>query len=147
MADQGVRNAFIPPTALKILRSVPDPAGTFNLRLRTVGSGGEALGRETLEWGRSAFGITINEFYGQTECNYVLSSCAAIGVSKPGWIGKPVPGHEVAVIDPDGQVLGLGEQGQIAIKAPKTSAPEEKRVNRLIKFFMIFTPCCYRIKW
>ncbi len=118
MADQGIRNAFIPPTALKMLRSVPDPAKTFELHLRTVGSGGEALGRETLEWGRSAFGLTINEFYGQTECNYVLSSCAAIGVSKPGWIGKAVPGHEVAIIDTDGRVLDAGAQGQIAIKAP-----------------------------
>ena len=44
------------------------------------------------------FGLTINEFYGQTECNLVLSSCAMIGVSKPGAIGKPVPGHDVAVI-------------------------------------------------
>ena len=41
---------------------------------------GEALGAETLEWGRSALGLTINEFYGQTECNLVLASCALIGV-------------------------------------------------------------------
>lgn len=118
MADHGIRNAFIPPTALKMLRSVADPAAKFDLQLRTVGSGGEALGRETLEWGRSAFGLTINEFYGQTECNYVLSSCAAIGVSKPGWIGKAVPGHDVAVIDAEGSILKAGEQGQIAIRAP-----------------------------
>ena len=71
-------------------------------RLRTLGSGGESLGAETYEWGREAFGLTINEFYGQTECNLVLSSCAAIGVSKPGAIGKPVPGHDVAVIRADG---------------------------------------------
>ena len=56
-------------------------------------SGGEALGAETFAWGREALGLTINEFYGQTECNLVLSSCAAIGVAKPGAIGKPVPGH------------------------------------------------------
>jgi acetyl-CoA synthetase len=66
------------------------------LALRTVASGGESLGAETYEWGRSELGLTINEFYGQTECNLVLSSCAAIGVSKPGAIGLPVPGHEVA---------------------------------------------------
>jgi len=118
MQDQGVRNAFIPPTALKMLRGVADPARRFDLKLRTVGSGGESLGREALEWGHSALGLTINEFYGQTECNYVLSSCAAIGVSKPGWIGRAVPGHDVAVIDGQGNVLEAGVQGEIAIRAP-----------------------------
>jgi acetyl-CoA synthetase len=116
MAKMGVRNAFIPPTALRMLRSVPRPHA--NVRLRSVGSGGEALGAETYEWGKSALGITINEFYGQTECNLVLASCAAIDVSRPGAIGKPVPGHRVAVIRPDGSPCAAGELGQIAIKRP-----------------------------
>jgi acetyl-CoA synthetase len=116
MARMGVRNAFIPPTALRMLRSVPPPK--VALRLRSVGSGGEALGAETYDWGKSALGVTINEFYGQTECNLVLSSCAAIGVSRPGAIGKPVPGHCVAVIRPDGARCAPGELGQIAIARP-----------------------------
>ena len=116
MAKMGVRNAFIPPTALRMLRSVPRPHA--NVRLRSVGSGGEALGAETYEWGKSALGIAINEFYGQTECNLVLASCAAIDVSRPGAIGKPVPGHRVAVIRPDGSPCAAGELGQIAIKRP-----------------------------
>ena len=116
MAKMGVRNAFIPPTALRMLRSVPRPHA--NVRLRSVGSGGEALGAETYEWGKSALGIAINEFYGQTECNLVLASCAAIDVSRPGAIGKPVPGHRVAVIRPDGSPCAAGELGQIAIQRP-----------------------------
>ena len=116
MAKMGVRNAFIPPTALRMLRSVRRP--NANVRLRSVGSGGEALGAETYEWGKSALGITINEFYGQTECNLVLASCAAIDVSRPGAIGKPVPGHRVAVIRPDGSRCAAGELGQIAIERP-----------------------------
>jgi acetyl-CoA synthetase len=118
MARQAVRNAFIPPTALKMLRAVPEPRARFDLKLRTVASGGESLGRETLEWGRTALGLTINEFYGQTECNYVLSSCGALGVTQPGAIGKAVPGHEVAVIDETGEKLPAGAQGQIAIRSP-----------------------------
>jgi acetyl-CoA synthetase len=118
MARHGVRNAFIPPTALRMLRSAPHPQGRYDLNLRTVGSGGEALGAETLEWGRSALGLTVNEFYGQTECNLVLSSCAMLGVSRPGAIGKPVPGHEVAIIRPDGSRADAGELGQIAVKRP-----------------------------
>jgi acetyl-CoA synthetase len=116
MARMNVRNAFVPPTALRMLRSAPRPQA--GIRLRSVGSGGEALGAETYEWGKSALGVTINEFYGQTECNLVLASCAALGVSRAGAIGKAVPGHTVAVIRPDGSQCAPGELGQIAIKRP-----------------------------
>ncbi|HEX4554601.1 MAG TPA: acyl-CoA synthetase [Xanthobacteraceae bacterium] len=118
MAKAGVRNAFIPPTALRMLRSAGSPRGRYALALRTVGSGGEALGAETYEWGKSALGLVINEFYGQTECNLVLSSCALIGVSRAGAIGKPVPGHTVAVIRWDGSCCAPGELGQVAVKRP-----------------------------
>jgi acetyl-CoA synthetase len=118
MADHQVRNTFIPPTALRMLRGVPNPRARFDLKLRTVGSGGEALGAETLAWGREALGLTINEFYGQTECNLVLASCGALGVVKPGAIGKPVPGHEVAIIRADGARCEPDEAGEIAIRRP-----------------------------
>ncbi len=118
MARHGVRNAFIPPTALRMLRAAPSPRGRHDVRLRTIGSGGESLGAETYEWGKAAFGLTINEFYGQTECNLVLSSCALLNVSRPGAIGKPVPGHTLAVIDAQGRPVGPGELGQIAVKRP-----------------------------
>lgn len=118
IADLGVRNSFIPPTALRMLRAVENPRGRYDLKLRTVASGGESLGAETLAWGREKLGLTINEFYGQTECNLVLSSCAAMGVVKPGFIGKAVPGHEVAVIRPDGSLCEPEEEGQIAVRRP-----------------------------
>jgi acetyl-CoA synthetase len=118
MAKAAVRNAFIPPTALRMLRSAPNPRGRHALALRSVGSGGESLGAETYEWSKSALGLVVNEFYGQTECNLVLSSCALIGVSKPGAIGKPVPGHTVAVIRRDGSECAPGELGQVAIRRP-----------------------------
>jgi len=115
MVDAEVRNAFIPPTALRMLKAAPPPAG---VALRSIGSGGESLGRGTFDWGRETLGLTINEFYGQTECNLVLSSCAAIGVNKGGAIGRAVPGHEVAVVDADGREVPRGTQGTIAVKAP-----------------------------
>jgi acetyl-CoA synthetase len=118
MADLGIRNAFVPPTALRMLRSVENPRARFGLALRSVAAAGETLGAETLAWGREALGLTINEAYGQTECNLVLASCAAIGVSRPGCIGKAVPGHEVAIIRPDGSVCAAGEEGQIAVRRP-----------------------------
>jgi len=116
--DLGIRNAFVPPTALRMMRGAGSPQGRWNLNLRTVAAAGEALGAETLEWGREALGLTINEAYGQTECNLVLASSAALGVSRPGAIGKAVPGHEVAIIRPDGMLCAAGEEGQIAVRRP-----------------------------
>ncbi|MCO5059253.1 MAG: AMP-binding protein [Rhizobiaceae bacterium] len=118
MERMAIRNAFIPPTALRMLKGSSDIRGRFDLAIRTIGSGGEALGRETYDWAREELGVTINEFYGQTECNLVLSSCAAIGVSRGGAIGKPVPGHDVAIIDDGGRVLEAGQAGQIAVRRP-----------------------------
>ena len=118
MARAQIRNAFIPPTALRMLRAASTPKGRHAINMRSIGSGGESLGAETYEWGKSVFGLAINEFYGQTECNLVLSACSAIGVSKPGAIGKPVAGHTVAVIDAEGNPLKGGETGQIAVKRP-----------------------------
>jgi acetyl-CoA synthetase len=118
MASTGIRNAFIPPTALRMMRAVPSPRGRYDFKLRSVASGGESLGIEALEWGKSAFGLTINEFYGQTECNLVLGSCAQLGMLRPGAIGKPVPGHTVAVIGRDGNPMTAGEIGQIAVLRP-----------------------------
>ena len=118
MARADVRNAFIPPTALRMLRAVENPRGKFKLQLRSIASGGEALGAEVFEWGRRELGLTINEFYGQTECNQVLGSCGAVGLNKPGAIGKPVPGHRVAIIDGEGKPCKPGETGQIAMLGP-----------------------------
>ncbi|THH39006.1 AMP-dependent synthetase [Aliishimia ponticola] len=110
IARLGIRNVFFPPTALRMLRA----AGTRISGLRTVASGGEPLGPEMLDWGRDALGVTINEFYGQTECNMVVSSCAAQFAPQPGCMGKPVPGFEVAVIDAQGKVTE--DEGDIAVK-------------------------------
>ncbi|WP_432345683.1 AMP-binding protein [Shinella yambaruensis] len=118
MQDMDVRNAFIPPTALRLMKTVENPREKYRLNLRTIGSAGESLGRETWEWVRDTLGITINEFYGQTECNIVLGSIGRLGVSRPGPIGKPVPGHVVAIIDANGREMPRGSVGQVAVKRP-----------------------------
>ena len=118
IADFQVRNAFLPPTALKMMRAVKDPQTRWTYAMRSVASGGETLGAELLDWGRQTFGLTINEFYGQTECNMIVSSCATVMPPKPGVMGRPVPGHDVAVIDGQGNRLAPGELGLIAVHRP-----------------------------
>ena len=115
LAEQCVTCAFLPPTALKLMRGVADPS-RFGLRLRTVGSGGEALGAELLGWGREALGVEIAEFYGQTECNKVLANNPAILRVKPGSMGRAVPGYDIAILDAEGRELPPGETGEIAIR-------------------------------
>ncbi|TNF57301.1 MAG: AMP-dependent synthetase [Rhodobacteraceae bacterium] len=109
-AEGGVRNVFFPPTALRMLKA----ADQVIPGLRSVASGGEPLGAEMLAWGQGAFGLTINEFYGQTECNMVASSCAADFPPRPGCIGKAVPGFDLGVIDDAGEPA-QGE-GDIAVR-------------------------------
>jgi acetyl-CoA synthetase len=118
MEKHQVRNVFLPPTALKMMRGVPDIRTRWNLNLRSLASGGESLGAELLQWGRDNFGLDINEFYGQTECNMTVSACSALFPPRPGAIGKAAPGHDVCIIDETGRELPAGEQGSIAVRAP-----------------------------
>jgi acetyl-CoA synthetase len=118
MAEFGVRNAFMPPTALKMMRRVERPRARWSTDLRSVGSGGETLGEELLDWGRGTLGLTVNEFYGQTECNLIVSNCAGLMPVRPGSMGRAVPGHEVAVVDQAGAPLPAGEAGTVAVKRP-----------------------------
>lgn len=113
-----IKNTFLPPTALKMMKSFNPNKTIKNLKLRTVGSGGEALGEDLLEWGKQILGVGINEFYGQTECNLTVSNCGAIMPTKQGSIGKPVPGHEVRIINENGELIKEpGLDGEIIVKS------------------------------
>jgi acetyl-CoA synthetase len=116
LRSQGIRNAFLPPTALKLMRLDPPDRP---MPLRSVASGGETLGKELIAWGQEVFGTTINEFYGQTECNMIVSSCAILAPAEPGVMGFAVPGHRVDVIDEAQQrPCDIEEEGSIAVAAP-----------------------------
>jgi acetyl-CoA synthetase len=118
LARHKVRNAFMPPTALKMMRQVAKPRTKFGYAMRSIASGGERLGEEMLDWGRETFGLTMNEFYGQTEANLTVGNCAVIMDLKPGSMGRAIPGHIVEVIDEDGNPVPPGSTGSIAVKAP-----------------------------
>jgi acetyl-CoA synthetase len=118
IAKHKIRNAFMPPTALKLMRQVKDPKSRHRYRMRSIGSGGETLGEELLDWGRDVMGLTINEFYGQTECNLIVGCCAEIMKIRPGSMGRAIPGHVVDIIDGQGNPVKEGVVGEIAVKRP-----------------------------
>ena len=111
-----IKNVFLPPTALKMMREVDRPSEKYKYSLRSVASGGESLGYELLEWGKREFSLYINEFYGQTECNLIIGNSYNILPIKPGSMGVPIPGHSVELIDEEGEVLDSNEIGEIAVK-------------------------------
>jgi acetyl-CoA synthetase len=115
MARYAVQNAFIPPTALKMLMQVPDLAAR-GVAPRAVMSAGESVGERLIEWGREALGIEINEMWGQTEFNYLVGNCSALLPVRPGSMGKPYAGHWVDVIDESGRPLPAGECGELAAR-------------------------------
>jgi len=118
ISKYGIRNAFMPPTALKIMRQVKEPKNLYDYKMRTIGCGGETLGEELLDWGRVVMDLVINEFYGQTEVNLVVGNCSEIMDVKRGSMGKAIPGHRVEVVDGSGNVVPPGIVGEVAIKRP-----------------------------
>ena len=111
-----VRNAFLFPTALKMMRKAVDrPRARFDLDLRSLMSGGEALGAALLDWCREELGVTVNEIFGQTEINYIVGNSHAVWPVKPGSMGKPYPGHRVAVIDGEGREVPAGTVGDVSV--------------------------------
>jgi len=118
IAKYGIRNAFMPPTALKLMRQVKNPHNRYDYQMRTIGCGGETLGEELLQWGLDVMDLTINEFYGQTEVNLVLGNCSTVMEIKRGSMGRPIPGHQVEVVDESGRLVPSGEVGEVAVLRP-----------------------------
>ena len=71
-------------------------------------SGGEAVGDAVMEWARSELHVTINEIFGQTEMNYVIGGCSALFPPRPGAMGRPYPGHRIALLDEAGEQSRAG---------------------------------------
>ena len=72
MAKHQVRNTLLVPTMIRLVKQVQDPLARYDLKLRTLTSGGEVVGAELIEWTQETLKARINEVFGQTECNIVL---------------------------------------------------------------------------
>jgi acetyl-CoA synthetase len=114
MADYGIRNAFLPPTALKLLRQVPRIGERFALRMRSVHCGGESLSPDVLSWGAETFG-SVAEIYGMTEVGFVVGNCPELMPIRPGSMGKAYPGHRVGIVDEAGREQPPGTVGEVGV--------------------------------
>ncbi|MGD9973459.1 MAG: AMP-binding protein [Desulfatirhabdiaceae bacterium] len=119
MEKYSVRNLMVVPTVLRIMMNTVSHAKTrYNVRLRSVTAGGETLGEELYNWSRQTLGVDLNEQYGQTECDLVIGFSCDLMKIVHGSIGKAVPGHDVAILDVDGNIAAVGEVGEIAVRRP-----------------------------
>jgi acetyl-CoA synthetase len=116
MQEHGVTHSFLFPTALKaMMKAFPEPKRRFKLDLQGLMSAGEAVGDAVFAYCRDQLGVTVNEMFGQTEINYVVGNCAKYWPARPGSMGRPYPGHRVAVIDDDGRECAEGVPGDVAV--------------------------------
>ena len=127
MQRHGVTHGFLLPTALKaMMKAVPAPRQRYpNLKLRALMSAGEAVGDAVFAYCRDALGVPVNEMFGQTEINYIVGNCVSyVGIdgnvhpgwpARPGSMGRPYPGHRVAVLDAAGLEVPRGTPGDVAV--------------------------------
>jgi acetyl-CoA synthetase len=117
MEKYGVRNSFLFPTALKMMmKAVPRPREKYDLVLRSIMSAGETVGETVCHWAQEALGVTVNEMYGQTEINYIVGNCAAVTPPKAGAMGRGYPGHQLGVLDDEGNPVAPGEMGEVCVQ-------------------------------
>jgi len=106
---------FSVPTAYRMLRENGEVLEGVDLDLRHALSIGEPLSAGVVEWGEGELGVTILDTYGQTETGNMIINNYPTMELRPGSMGKPLPGIEAEIVDPDtGEVLPPGETGEIA---------------------------------
>ena len=102
------------PTEYRMLAKLDGLAGTYLPQLRHAVSAGEPLNPEVIERFQDALGLTIYDGYGQTENSLLVANTVETPI-RPGSMGLPTPGHDVAVIDDAGHVCAPGEEGDLAL--------------------------------
>jgi acetyl-CoA synthetase len=116
MQEHGVTHSFLFPTALKaMMKAYPEPRKQFKLRLMGLMSAGEAVGDAVFAYCRDQLNVIVNEMFGQTEINYVVGNCNKYWPARANSMGRPYPGHRVAVIDDEGNECPPGVPGDVAV--------------------------------
>ncbi len=106
-----------PPTMLRMM--IKEDLSRFDLSSIThMTTAGEALNPEVWRQFRKATGLRIMEGFGQTETTLTIGNLFGT-VPKLGSMGKPIPGYDIDIVDPDGNPVPDGEPGEIIIRTDK----------------------------
>ena len=111
-----VTNVFTTPTAMRSMMGIADAGSRYPCAFRRVCSAGEPLNPEAIRWFREQYGVTVLDFYGLTESYPLVANYPFMEV-REGSMGRPMPGWDVAVLDEDERPVGVGERGEICLRA------------------------------
>ncbi|MFN0153201.1 MAG: acyl-CoA synthetase [Gaiella sp.] len=112
-----VKNLFATPTALRAMAALGEISDRYpGISLRLACGAGEPLNPEVISWFTRQFEIPVMDFYGLSE-SYPLCANYPTMEIRPGSMGKPTPGWEIALLDGDEQPVPAGETGEICLRA------------------------------
>jgi acetyl-CoA synthetase len=115
LSEHEITSFCAPPTLYRLL-VLADLKSHDLSKLRHCTSAGEPLNPEVIKiWAKGTGGLTVLDGYGQTETTNLVANYRAMDV-RPGSMGKACPGYDVDVVDDDGNVLPVGEVGNIAVR-------------------------------
>jgi|TARA_B100001971_G_scaffold214962_1_gene255860 acetyl-CoA synthetase len=109
---------YTAPTAIRLLmRAGSEVVKKFDMSsLRFIGSVGEPLNPEAVIWGNKNYKMPIHDNWWQTETGAIMCANYASMPVRPGSMGRPIPGVEMAVIDESFNPLPTGEVGALAVR-------------------------------
>jgi acetyl-CoA synthetase len=110
LCDHRATTFCAPPTVWRML--VQQDLRRRPVAVREAGSVGEPLNPEVIDQVRRAWGITVRDGYGQTETTAQIGTTPGLP-SRPGVLGKPLPGYRIALVDP--VTGGPGDEGEICV--------------------------------
>src|SRR3569623_1663921 len=113
--DHGITTLCAPPTVWRML--ILESLGERPAALRELVSAGEPLNPEVIDAVERAWGITVRDGYGQTETTAQVGNSPGM-VVKPGAMGKPLPGYEIALLDSEGKPAREGEVSILLTERP-----------------------------
>jgi len=106
------------PTAIRMMMKIGEEAAKRRdlSSLRFISSVGEPLNPECIFWGQKAFDLPFHDNWWQTETGAIMCANYAKYPIKPGSMGRPIPGVELAIIDDAGNRVPAGRIGNLAVK-------------------------------
>jgi acetyl-CoA synthetase len=109
VAANGVTSLCAPPTVWRMF--IQEDLKSLRHSLREVLAAGEPLNPEVIDQVQAAWGLTIRDFYGQTETAAQIGNAPGQPI-KPGSMGRPMPGYHIRLVDADG---ADADEGEVAI--------------------------------
>ena len=121
--QHGITRTFIVPTLVRALINEMDARGVRVPTLRGIHYGAASMDPALLERSVDRLGCQFLQYYGMTEISGTMTILGPRehDSSRPQLlrsVGKPLPGHQIAIRNPQGELVEIGHPGEIWVKGP-----------------------------